>query len=185
MPSSQPLVNTLAGGLPATLAPVNVVERSVVRAVVLDLHQHVLLFHTRDPSYPEFGTWWELRGGGIERGETYREAIVRELAEEAGIAITSDQASLPTWRRRATVRYRGERRVNNEVVVLVRLPGVGPAVDGAARVGFEDEDYFDFCWWPVVEVLCSSHRFYPGRLPQLLRPFLAGEQIDEPFERWS
>jgi hypothetical protein len=28
-------------------------------------------------------------------------------------------------------------------------------------------------------------RFYPGRLPELLPKFLAGEHIDEPFERWS
>jgi hypothetical protein len=58
-------------------------------------------------------------------------------------------------------------------------------VDGAARVGFEDEDFFDFRWWPVAELSGSTDRFYPGRLPQLLVPFLAGEQINEPFERWS
>ena len=161
------------------------VERSVVRAVVLDDRDHILLFHTRDPTYPELGTWWELPGGGIEPGETFRAAAVRELAEESGIVVTPDQVGEPGWRRRATFRYRGERRVNNEVVVLVRLAGAGPAVDGAGRVGFEEEDYFGFRWWPVDEVAGSADRFYPGRLPDLLGPFLAGEPIDEPFERWS
>ena len=28
-------------------------------------------------------------------------------------------------------------------------------------------------------------RFYPGRLPLLLPRFLAGDEIDEPFEIWS
>ncbi len=50
---------------------VNVIERNVVRAVVLDTREMVLLFHTRDPYYPELGSWWELPGGGIEPGETY------------------------------------------------------------------------------------------------------------------
>ncbi|MEH1016342.1 NUDIX domain-containing protein [Micromonospora sp. CPCC 206060] len=39
----------------------------------------MLLFHTKDPTYPEQGTWWELPGGGLEPGETYREAAVRDL----------------------------------------------------------------------------------------------------------
>jgi 8-oxo-dGTP pyrophosphatase MutT (NUDIX family) len=163
----------------------NVVERSVVRAVVLDIRERVLLFHTRDPTYPELGTWWELPGGGIDPGETFRTAAVRELAEEAGIVVPLDRVGQPGWRRRATFRYRGERRVNNEVIVLVRLSAAGPAVDGRGRVGFEDEDYFDFRWWPVTEVTGSADRFYPGRLPDLLGPFLAGTPIDEPFERWS
>ena len=160
-------------------------ERSVVRAVVLDNREQVLLFHTRDPTYPELGTWWELPGGGLEPGETFRAAAVRELAEEAGLVVPPADVGDATWRRRATFRYRGERRVNNEVIVLIRLPTAGPAVDGTGRVDFEDEDYFDFRWWPVNELTASRDRFYPGRLPELLGPFLAGEQIDEPFERWS
>lgn len=163
----------------------DVVERSVVRAVVTDVDERVLLFHTRDPTYPQLGTWWELPGGGIEPGETYREAIIRELAEEAGIVVGPGQVGPPTWRRRATFRYRGQRRINNEVVVLVRLPTAGPPVDGTGRVGFEDEDYFDFRWWLVAEVLASGARFYPGSLPQLFPSFLTGAEIDEPFERWS
>jgi 8-oxo-dGTP pyrophosphatase MutT (NUDIX family) len=164
---------------------VNVIERSVVRVVVLDALGHVLLFHTHDPTYPELGTWWELPGGGIEPGETVPEAAIRELAEETGIAITPDQVGAPTWRRRATFRYRGKRLLNNEVVVAVRLPVAGPPVDGAARVEFEDEDYFDYRWYPIAEIVRSTDRFYPGRLPELLGPFLDGEEIDEPFEQWS
>jgi 8-oxo-dGTP pyrophosphatase MutT (NUDIX family) len=164
---------------------VNTVERSVVRTVVLDVREQVLLFHTRDPTSPELGSWWELPGGGIDPGETFREAAVRELAEEAGIVVTPDQVGQPSWRRRATFRYRGERRINNEVIVLVRLSVLGPTVDGTGRVGFEDEDYFDFRWWQVDQLIGSPDRFYPGRLPDLLGPFLAGVPLDEPFERWS
>jgi 8-oxo-dGTP pyrophosphatase MutT (NUDIX family) len=164
---------------------VDTVERNVTRAVVLDVDDRVLLFHTRDPTYPELGTWWELPGGGIEPGETYREAAVRELQEEAGLTVAPDQVGTPNWRRRATFRYRGERRISNEVIVLVRLAVPGPPVDGGARVGFEAEDFFGFRWWPVTEVFGNPDRFYPGRLAQLLEPFLRGEEIDEPFEHWS
>jgi 8-oxo-dGTP pyrophosphatase MutT (NUDIX family) len=162
-----------------------IIERSVVRVVVLDAHDALLLFHTRDPHYPELGTWWELPGGGIDAGETYLDAAVRELREETGIVVAPAQVGRPTWRRRASFRYRGARRLQNEVIVAVRVPGPGPSVDGSERLDYEKEDYFTFRWWPVAEVAGSRERFYPGRLPSLLGAFLEGKEIDEPFELWS
>jgi 8-oxo-dGTP pyrophosphatase MutT (NUDIX family) len=161
------------------------VERSVVRLVVLDSAGKVLLFHTHDPTYPELGEWWELPGGGIEPGEAHVEAAIRELHEETGIVATEAQVGEPTWRRQATFRYRGERRLQHEVVVTVRLSAESPSVDGALRMGHEDEDYFADRWWHVTDIVESTERFYPGRLPGLLKTFLRGERIDEPDEIWS
>jgi 8-oxo-dGTP pyrophosphatase MutT (NUDIX family) len=170
---------------PAVPTDLPLVERRAVRLVVLDAAGRVLLFHTRDPEHPELGTWWELPGGGLDPGETYREAALRELREEAGIRVTAGQLGQPSWRRRATFVHRQSRHVQDEVVVTVSLDGAGPAVDGAERLDYEQEDYFGYRWWPVAAVVAGPERFYPGRLPELLPRFLAGEEIDEPFERWS
>ncbi len=137
-----------------------IVERSAVRLAVLDVRDRLLLFHTREPYYPELGTWWELPGGGIEVGQ-------------------------PTWRRRASFRHRDVRRVQDEVIVTVRLATVGPEVDESGRFDYEKEEYFGYRWWPVGSVIASRERFYPGRLPTLLPRFLSGEEIAEPFELWS
>jgi len=72
-----------------------VIERSVVRAVVLDVWDRVLLFHTKDPYQEGLGTWWELPGGGIEVGESHVDAVIRGLREEAGIVVAPAQIGPP------------------------------------------------------------------------------------------
>lgn len=162
-----------------------VIERSVVRLVVLDAQGKLLLFHTRDPDHPSLGTWWELPGGGIEPGETYRDAAIRELREETGIVAEPSQVGPPTWRRRASFRHRQIRRLQDEVIVAVRLHTPGPGIDETRRLDYEKEDYYGYRWWPPQEIPGSSERFYPGQLPALLGAFLDGQEIDEPFELWS
>jgi 8-oxo-dGTP pyrophosphatase MutT (NUDIX family) len=169
-------------GIPTDLP---IVERDVVRLVVRDREDRILLFHTRELSDPELGMWWELPGGGIDPGETYVEAAVRELREEAGIALVPQRVGRPTWRRIGVFRHRGVRHVQHEVVVEVRLDVAGPRIDGTGRLDYEHDDYVDHRWWPVGEVVDSGERFYPGSLPRLLARFLAGEQLDEPMELWS
>ena len=80
--------------------------------------------------------------------------------------------------------YRGERRVQHELVTMVRLDEAAPEVEDSQRVDFESEDHFGHQWWAVDEIVCSDQRFYPRRLPTLLRSFLAGDEIAEPLERW-
>lgn len=158
-------------------------HRSAVRLVVLDERGQILLFHTRSPDYPELGTWWELPGGGIDPGESYVEAAVRELREETG--IVTDTVGEATWSRTATFKCRGFRRVQAEVVALVTVPAVAPSIDVTGQLDYEADAYMTARWWPLDELLTTRERFYPGRLPSLLPAFLAGERIDEPFERWS
>ena len=162
-----------------------IVERDVVRLVVRDRDGRILLFHTREPTILELGTWWELPGGGLDPGETYVEAAVRELREETGIIVAPEGVGPPAWRRIGVFRHRGVRRVQHEVVALVRVATAGPPIDESERLDYEREDYFGHRWWPTAEIVDSAERFYPGSLPRLLGAFLAGAQLDEPVELWS
>jgi 8-oxo-dGTP pyrophosphatase MutT (NUDIX family) len=161
------------------------VERSVVRVVLLDARDHVLLLHTRDLGDPAFGTSWELPGGGMAFNETYVDTVIRELREETSIFISPDRVAKPTWRRDVSYRYRGARRLQHEIITAVHLGQMIPVIDGSQRVDFEGEDHFGFRWWSVDEITTSSERFYPRSLPVLLPHFLAGEEILEPFEFWT
>jgi 8-oxo-dGTP pyrophosphatase MutT (NUDIX family) len=161
------------------------VERSVVRLVVLDSNDHILLLHTRDLHNPAFGTSWELPGGGIEAGETYVDTAMRELREETGIRISPDCVGRPSWRRDVSYTYRGAHRLQHEAIARVHLRQASPVIEGSQRLDFESEDHFGFRWWTLDEIVSSSERFYPRSLPALLPRFLAGDEIAEPFELWS
>ena len=180
---AHPATGRVVDGLPTDEHYVRI--RSSVRVVVLDADDRILLFRTREAGQPRFGLWWELPGGGIEPGENAEQTAVRELAEETGIEVDVRRVRPPSWVRTATYLKRGRRVLQHEVVVLIRLDGTGPDLDTSQQLPDEQEDYIGYAWLPVDEVIGSSEPFYPGRLPLLLADFLAGVDIDEPFERFN
>jgi len=159
-------------------------ERDAVRVVLTDGGGRVLLFHMRTPDETPDG-WWELPGGGLGPGESYLEAAIREIREETGLLLDPAHVSPPSWRRDSTWVSRGKRRLQHEVVVHARITADQPPIIDGGRTPQEVEDFVTFRWWQVPEITGSRHRFYPGRLPELLPTFLAGEAIDEPFELWN
>jgi 8-oxo-dGTP pyrophosphatase MutT (NUDIX family) len=161
------------------------VMRDAVRAVAVDANGDILLLRTHEDTDPELGYWWELPGGGLRSGETHLQAIVREMREETGLAVQPNDVSSPTWHRSAAYKLRGERRVQSEAIVRVRVAASRPDCDGSGREGYERVDYTGHRWVPVSWVETSTERFYPGTLPRYLRQFLGGSQIIEPFELWS
>ena len=59
-----------------------------VRAVVLDGENRVFLVKH------SYVAGWHLPGGGVEVGETLRDALQRELAEEGRIELVGDRKSV-------------------------------------------------------------------------------------------
>lgn len=70
-------------------------ERRVEAAVVLVVHRERALVLRRRPEDRSFAHQWCLPGGRVERGEAPREAAVREIAEETGLAIEVSRALGP------------------------------------------------------------------------------------------
>ena len=59
-------------------------RRRAARVVLLDRASRVLLINSSDPLDQSKPPWWEIPGGGMDRGEESQDTAKRELYEECG-----------------------------------------------------------------------------------------------------
>ncbi|HIT75885.1 MAG TPA: NUDIX domain-containing protein [Candidatus Avipropionibacterium avicola] len=97
------------------------VERVTGRVVPVDETGKVLLMRGCEPAAPHVRFWFTI-GGGLEPGETARQAAQRELAEEAGIRVAEDRLGDPVheWVNEFTFAHRKVRQQEVVFAVAVR-----------------------------------------------------------------
>jgi len=99
--------------------------RRAARVILLDERDRVLLLHGCDVDQRE-RSWWFTVGGGIDAGETPRDAAIRELFEETGIELAPSALVGPVFSRSAVFDFFRESCRQEEVFFVGRY---------AARVG--------------------------------------------------
>jgi 8-oxo-dGTP pyrophosphatase MutT (NUDIX family) len=141
--------------------------------LVLDRAGRVLLFGARlvDLSQPPGPVlYWYTPGGEIERGESVRQAAVRELAEEIGLRVQAEALEGPIWLRRKVSLLLGEPVDARETYFVLR--DVVHQVDVSGQTELEALEDQPYRWWSVAEIAGSAEKFVPaqlvGRLPELL-----------------
>ncbi len=72
------------------LTAIIVCMKIVVKALLTDSSNNLLLLN-RGLSHPNFPGHFDLPGGEVEDGESWNVAVAREVSEEAGIKVNSDQ----------------------------------------------------------------------------------------------
>jgi double-stranded uracil-DNA glycosylase len=149
------------------------VDRSAVRALVLDEQRRTLLVKFRDD---EGQVWWTTPGGGIDDGEDLEAALRRELAEELGLDDFDVGPEL--WTREHTFAWRGTIHRQRERIWLVEIPLHEPS----PRVDLTAELVVDVRWWTQNELEATTERLVPERLPQLLRDLRRPGPPAEPFD---
>ncbi len=109
----------------------------------------MLLLLGHDPARPDVPYWFTI-GGGLEVGETVKEAAVRELREETGIQVTKSQLVGPVHRGTHTFSFDGVDYVSDSTFFAVRVDDVTVHFDGLeeAEVG----NVVDARWWNPTEL---------------------------------
>jgi G:T/U-mismatch repair DNA glycosylase/8-oxo-dGTP pyrophosphatase MutT (NUDIX family) len=149
------------------------VERSAVRALILDHGDRVLLVEFRDE---QGQTWWATPGGGIASGESVEDALRRELGEEIG--LTEFTLGPEIWRREHTFAWGGRILRQRERIFLIRVEAHEPA----PTLDLVAEGVHDVRWWSLDELDAAVTVPVPLRLTELVRELLANGPPPKPID---
>jgi 8-oxo-dGTP diphosphatase len=150
-----------------SLVPDAPARRHASRALITDPEHRVLLLQ----AVVNGREFWVTPGGGVEGDETYCAALVRELAEEVGLAVSVGPI---VWVRRysgADVGNIGSSGEFTELFFHVRV------AEPAYRPTRVDDYVVGHKWWSLDELQRSTALFAPRALPTLLPTVLAGGAV--------
>lgn len=69
-------------------------DRIIVSAIIITKDGKILMGTRPEGSTSAFPGYWHIPGGGIEPGETFEQALLREVREEAGLDISNEPREL-------------------------------------------------------------------------------------------
>lgn len=110
--------------------------------------------------------FWITPGGGLESGESEREAVKREIAEETGLVAA--EIGPAVWMRSVAIPWAEPPFTQHETYFWVPTPRFAPSGESIPTEA-ERREIEAYRWWTLAEIDASRERFAPRRIGELLR----------------
>ncbi|WP_217207308.1 NUDIX hydrolase [Streptomyces sp. AC550_RSS872] len=142
-------------------------RRWTSRVLLIDECDRLLLLCGRDPRKPG-ARWWFTVGGGVEDGEDYVQAAVREAWEETALSLPVQRLSPVVWTRQAVFTVDGQGFDQYEEYRLARITS-----DEASAIKIDTEEArHGHRWWTIEELATTSETVRPKKMASLLADVL-------------
>lgn len=145
--------------------------RAASRVLLLDLEDRLLYLQGREAKTNR--EFWVMPGGGLESGESFADAAIREVLEETGQKIDLGPC---VWTRHHLFEWEGRDHNQFEVYFVART--------NSSEVKAPNPDHYihGHRWWSQDQLRRSGESFAPAKIAVLLEPILAGKFPEVPFD---